>query len=252
MRIYQTLYDAVNETARDLQVRGITVECNSYQDKPLYGEDRYVKELMGVAFKVDKPLLRRDEVLSYLFKDPEERKKILKYCKQEIKDRCSGKPLNPGNSYKIRPDMWNKFLEGTGRFSYQYAERLWTNDQLISQFKDVIDILKKDSGTRQAVLSVWNSYLDMDPNKLGGGNRVPCSLFYQFLIRNNRLHCIYQMRSNDFLGHHIIDLYCASGLMEYVVKELKDIYPDLKVGSLTYVCGSLHAFHWDLKNFVWF
>ena len=248
MRIYQTLYDAVNETARDLQVRGISVECNSYQDKKLYGEDRIVKELMGVAFKVDKPLLHRDTVLEYLFKDPVERKRILKYCKQEIKDRCSGKPLNPGNSYKIRADMWNKFLEGTGKFSYQYAERLWTNQQ----FKNVIDTLKNDSGTRQAVLSVWNPDKDMDGTKTGGGNRIPCSLFYQFLIRNGRLHCIYSMRSNDFLGHHIIDLYCASGLMEYVVKELKDVYPDLKVGTLTYECGSLHAFHWDLKNFVWF
>ena len=248
MRIYQTLYDAVNETARDLKVRGITVECNSYQDKKLEGEDRFVKELMGVAFKVDKPLLRRDDVLGYLFKDPDERKRILKYCKQEIKDRCSGKPLNPGNSYKIRADMWNKFLEGSGKFAYQYAERLWTN----KQFDHVIDCLRNDSGTRQAVLSVWNPDKDMDPNKVGGGNRIPCSLFYQFLIRNGKLHCIYTMRSNDFLGHHIIDLYCASGLMEYVVKRLKDVYPNLKVGSLTYMCSSLHAFHWDLKNFVWF
>ena len=69
MRIFQTLYDAVNETARDLKVRGITVECNSYQDKKLEGEDRFVKELMGVAFKVDKPLLRRDKVIEYIFKD---------------------------------------------------------------------------------------------------------------------------------------------------------------------------------------
>ena len=248
MRIYQTLYDAVNETARDLKVRGITVECDSYQDKHLEGEDRYVKELMGVAFKVDKPLLRRDDVIGYLFKDSEQMKKIIKYCKQEIKDRCSGKPLNPGNSYKIRADMWNKFLEGSGKFSYQYAERLWTNNQ----FEHVIQCLKNDSGTRQAVLSVWDPNKDMDPNKIGGGNRIPCSLCYQFLIRNNRLHLIYNMRSNDFLGHHVIDLYCASGLMEYVVKRLKDTYPDLKVGTLTYVCASLHAFNWDLKNWVWF
>lgn len=243
MRIYHTLYDAVNETARDLKVRGITVECDSYQDKHLTGEDRYVKELMGVAFKVDKPLLRRDDVIGYIFKDPEEQKRIIQYCKQEIKDRCSGKPLNPGNSYKIRPDMWTKFLEGGKRFSYQYAERLWTNNQ----FEDVIDILKKDNGTRQAVLSVWDPEKDMDPHKLGGGNRIPCSLNYQFMVRNGRLHCIYSMRSNDFLGHHVIDLYCASGLMEYVAKRL-----GVKVGSLTYVCGSLHAFHWDLKNWVLF
>lgn len=246
MRIYKTFLDSLNETLRDLRVRGITTKCESYQDKKLKGEDKYVKELIGVAFKVDKPLLDRDEAIRYIYKEDADR--IIKYCKQEIADRCSGKPLNPGNSYKVRPDMWSKFLEGDNRFSYQYAERLWTNDQ----FKTVIECLKKDSGTRQAVLSVWNPDLDMNLTKLGGGNRIPCSLNYQFLIRNNRLHCIYSMRSNDCLGHHIIDLYCASGLMEYVVKSLSKTYPNLKVGSLTYICGSLHVFRWDAEKWVTF
>lgn len=248
MRVYKTLYDAVNETARDLTVRGITVECESYQDKKLEGADRFFKELIGVAFKVDKPLLNRDSVISYIFRDPEEAKKIVRYCKQEIKDRTGGKPLNPGNSYKIRADLWNNFLEGGKKFSYQYAERLWTNDQ----FEHVIDTLKNDAGTRQAVLSVWNPSIDMDGSKTGGVSRIPCSLFYQFLIRNGRLHCIYSMRSNDFLQHCCIDLYCASGLMEYVVKRLKGVYPELKVGSLTYMAGSLHETPWLLKEYVWF
>ena len=117
MRIFKRLVDAENEVLRDLRVRGISVECNSYQDKKLEGEDRYVKELIGVAFKVDKPLLDRDEAIRYIFKEDSER--IIEYCKQEIADRCSGEPLNPGNSYKIRSDMWNKFLEGDNKFSYQ-------------------------------------------------------------------------------------------------------------------------------------
>ena len=246
MRVYKTMYDAVNETLRDLKVRGITVECKTYQDKSLEGKDRFVKELVGVAFKIDNPILKREEVIRYVFKDDTDR--IIQYCEQEIKDRCSGQPLNPGNSYKIRSDMWTKFLENGQKFSYQYAERLWTN----GQFKTVIDTLKNDSGTRQAVLSVWNPDKDMVAGKLGGGNRIPCSLFYQFMIRNGRLHCIYSMRSNDALGHHVIDLYCASGLMEYIVEELKPYYPDLKIGSLTYECGSFHCFEWDASKWVLF
>ena len=244
MRVFKRLVDAENEILRDLLVRGISVECNSYQDKKLVGADRVVKEIIGVAFKVDKPLLDREEGIRYIFKDDTDR--IIKYCNQEIADRCSGQPLNPGNSYKIRADMWTKFLEGSGKFSYQYAERLWTHDQ----FRTVIDCLKEDQGTRQAVLAIWNPDLDMVGSKLGGGNRIPCSLNYQFLIRNNRLHCIYSMRSNAALGHWPIDLYCATGLMEYVVKELKDTYPDLKVGSLTYMAGSFHAFQWELKDWL--
>ena len=129
MRIYKTIKEALDETLRDLKVRGITTECKSYQDKKLSGDERFVKELIGVDFKIDKPLLGRDEAVRFVFKDDADR--ILKYCKQEISDRCSGEPLNPGNSYKIRADLWNNFLEGTGKFSYQYAERLWG----ISTFK---------------------------------------------------------------------------------------------------------------------
>lgn len=249
MRIYSNIYEALNETARDLLVRGIRVKCKSYQDKKLEGEDQYIRELIGVAFKISKPMENWEEAIGYIFKDPEEAKKILEYCKQEIKDRCSTEPLNPGNSYKIREDMWNKFLEG-GKFSYQYAERIWTKHQM----DKVLTALINDEGSRQAVLSIWNPDLDMDSNKLGGGNRIPCSLNYQFLIRNDRLHCIYHMRSNDFFGHHVIDLICAAGMMDYVVKTLKEngCYPDLKVGSLTYLSGSLHGFQWDLKNWVLF
>lgn len=245
MRIFKTIKDALNETFRDLKVRGISVESKSYQDKLLTGDDRFVKELIGVAFKIDKPTLNRDDAIRYVF--PNEYEKIIAYCKQEIKDRCSGKPLNPGNSYKIRSDMWNQFLEGN-KFSYQYAERLWTNEQ----FETVINCLKNDAGTRQAVLSVWNPDLDMNKQKLGGGNRIPCSLEYQFFVRNNRLHCMYVMRSNSAIEHCPIDLYCATGLMEYVVKRLKNTYPDIKIGTLTYVCGSLHCFHWNLKDLVIF
>ena len=108
MRIFKTIKDALNETFRDLKVRGISVESKSYQDKLLTGDDRFVKELIGVAFKIDKPTLNRDDAIRYVF--PNEYEKIIAYCKQEIKDRCSGKPLNPGNSYKIRSDMWNQFL----------------------------------------------------------------------------------------------------------------------------------------------
>ena len=234
MRFYKTTLEAVDNTCRDLLVRGITIECNSYQDKKLTGDDRFVKELTNVDFCITKPTLQRREALEYCF--GKQAKKIEKYCQQEIKDRISGKPLNPGNSYKIRKDMWNQFLHNH-KFSYTYAERM------ARQLPLVIDTLKKDNGTRQAVLSIWNPDLDMVDNKLGGGQRIPCSLLYQFTIRYGQLDCLYVMRSNSFFEHHVIDLYCASGIMEYIAKQC-----GVKVGALTFVAGSLHAFQWSLKN----
>ena len=248
MRIYKTIREALDETARDLKVRGITVESKSYQDKKLEGDYRFVKELIGVDFRIDKPMSNWLEAIQYLFNEPGESERILKYCEQEIRDRTSGEELNPGNSYLIRNDYWSNFLEGTGKFSYQYAERLNMNHQ----FESVINCLRNDPGTRQAVLSMWYPELDMVDTKLGGGNRIPCSLNYQFMIRNNRLHCIYHMRSSNFFEHLPIDLICAAGMMNYVVERLQDTYPGLKVGSLSYLGGSLHGFKWSLDKFVLF
>ena len=38
MRIYKTIREGLDEIARDLKVRGITVECKSHQDKKLEGD----------------------------------------------------------------------------------------------------------------------------------------------------------------------------------------------------------------------
>lgn len=234
MRFYKTMLEAVDNTCRDLLVRGITIECNSYQDKKLEGEDRYVKELTNVDFAITKPFMDMEEALKYCFHD--DWKRIRDYCEQEVKDRICGQPLNPGNSYKIRKDMWNQFIH-EHKFSYTYAERM------ARQLPIVINCLNKDNGTRQAVLSIWNPDIDMQESNLGGGNRIPCSLLYQFTIRYGALDCLYVMRSNSFFEHHVIDLYCAERLMEYVAKKC-----GVKLGTLTFMAGSLHAFQWSLKE----
>ena len=191
-----------------------------------------------LIFCITKPNLGpdMDAALEYCFK--EDWSRIRDYCEQEVKDRISGKALNPGNSYKIRLDMWQKFTEkNQGKFAYTYSERM------ARQLPIIIDTLKKDSGTRQAVLSIWDPVQDLQESRLGGGQRIPCSLLYQFTIRYDSLDCMYIMRSNSFFEHHVIDLYGAIGLMEYVAKEC-----GVKVGTLTFVCGSLHAFQWSLEK----
>ena len=37
---------------------------------------------------------------------------------------------------------------------------------------------------------------------------------------------------------------------EWIRDYVKDTYPNLKVGSLNYYCGSFHAYNEDLSNWV--
>lgn len=239
MRIFRNCFEMIQEMDRELFQSGIRVDVNHYQNKKLEGEDRYTKEIIGVNICISKPLLKRKEMLEFIFK--EDASRIEEYCIQEFKDRISKEPLNPGESYKIRQDMWQKFLVGEEetKFDYTYSERLY------DKWDSIVKCLINDKHSRQAVMQVFNNE---DTHKFGGDTRIPCSLHYQYLVRNNQLHCIYCMRSNDYFGHFPIDIYLAAESIDYLVNQLKNIYPELETGKLYYQAGSLHAYNWDLKE----
>lgn len=243
MRVFRDCNEMIREIDRELKVSGITVPVKHYQNKRLEGDQQNTKELVGVSFTISKPLQRRDEMLQFLFKD--DWKKIKNYCIQEHKDRTCGWPLNPGNSYKIRQDLWQKFMvKDETKFDYTYSERLhW-------QLNKIVDALKEDKHSRQAILQIFQAGIDIE--RFGGDTRIPCSLDYQVMIRNNRLYIIYHMRSNDYFAHFPIDIWLASEMISYFVKRLKGTYKDLKTGSLIYFAGSLHAYQWDLNKWVIF
>ena len=238
MRIFRNCEEMIQEMDRELFQSGIKVDVNHYQNKKLEGEDRYTKEIISVNICISKPLVKRKEMLEFIFKDKAE--VIEKYCIQEFRDRISKIPLNPGNSYKIRQDMWQKFLvDDNTKFDYSYSERLY------DKWQEIINCFKEDKHTRQAVMQVFNP---KDTFLHGGDTRIPCSLHYQFLIRNDQLHCIYCMRSNDYFGHFPIDIWLAAEAIQYLTIELQEAYPTLTTGKLYYQAGSLHAYNWDLKE----
>lgn len=242
MRIFKDCQEMIKEIDRELLVQGITVPVKHYQNKKLTGKDQLTKELLGVSFIISKPLKKRNDMIGFIFK--KEKDKIIDYCKQEFKDRISKEPLNPGNSFKIRKDLWQKFMvDDETKFDYTYSERIsW-------QWESIIETLKEDKHSRQAVMQIFNTG---DLEKTGGETRIPCSINYSFLIRNDRLYLVYHMRSNDYFAHFPIDIYLATEAIKYVTKKLKKVYPTLKTGSLIYFCNSLHAYQWDLKNWVVF
>ena len=122
-RMFRNCEDYIKEIDRELFQSGIKIEINHYQNKKLEGEDRFTKEIIGVDVCISKPLQKRFEMLQHIFGPKAEQ--IEQYCIQEFKDRISPIPLNPGNSYKIRQDLWQKFMvDNDTKFDYTYSERL--------------------------------------------------------------------------------------------------------------------------------
>ena len=127
------------------------------------------------------------------------------------------------------------------KFDYTYSERINYKKQL----DNVISTLKEDINSRQAMIMIFRPD---DMEKTGGNTRIPCSISYQFLIRNNRLHIIYYIRSNDYFKHFAIDIYLTNSMQMYIVEQLKPYYNNLQCGTLNYYAGSLHAYNEDLKR----
>lgn len=236
----------VQEMDRELKVSGITVPVKHYQNQELTGASQNTKELTGVNFVISKPWLKKKEMLEFLFK--EEADNIEAYCEQEIKDRTCGEALNPGNSYKIRMDLWQALMskdeEKVNKFDYTYSERI----NNLKQLDNAIAALKEDIHSRRSLISIWDP---KDSCEVAGfSTRVPCSISYQFLIRNNKLMVLYYIRSNDYFKHFVIDIWLTHALQEYVRQQVLDVYPNLKCGSLNYYGGSMHAYNDDLSKWV--
>lgn len=245
-RIFRDCEQMVREIDRELKVSGITVPVKHYQNKELEGDSQKTKELIGVNFTISKPYLGRREMLEFIFRDDADR--IERYCNAEFKDRVDRRGLNPGTSYLIRLDLWQQFMsrDKDGKFDYTYSERM--NE--FGQLDNAIAALKDDINSRRAMVMVFKP--EDTQSSAGFATRIPCSISYQFLIRNNRLVVIYYTRSNDYFNHFAIDIWLAAQIQSYMVLELAETYPGLKAGQLEYFAGSLHAYHDDISQWVIF
>lgn len=245
MRIFSDVEQMVREVGRELKELGMTIPISHYQDKNVAGnKDFYTKELLGYTFKIANPTIKHKDMIEFMYSnDPEEGKRVASFIEQEVADRTGGVPLNPGNSYVRRINVWQEFLEADGKFSYQYAERIHDAELEMGQLERVIEELTHSPDSRQGIIQIYNYSKDAD--NIGGKRRIPCSMHYQFMVRNKKLHACYVMRSNDFYGHFCVDIIVAARLQMFIAKKL-----GVEVGSLTYFSGSLHAYQRDFSDLI--
>lgn len=233
-RIYSNVHEAIEEVQRELFEMGIDVKGYSYQDKIVEGDEAFTtKELQAYSFTITTP--RLTEALRTVHEWYGE--KVHNWVLDEIAERVgfSTHGLNPGLAWCGRKEVWEQFLEADGKFAYTYSERM------APQLNVIIHELKRHPQSRQAIVSIHNSILDLE--SLGGKRRIPCSMFYHFLIRRGAMDCIYTMRSSDFLTHFVNDVVLAILLQDWVRRAVD---PGLKMGDFHMFVSSLHAFKKDM------
>lgn len=202
----------------------------------------------------------------------------LPWAENHFKERVSGIPYNPPPSAKEWPFAQKGHEEHVKeeKFSHTYPERMWPKwagtenarrgpSHSIHQgirfaygdLQDLVRLLAKQPHTRQAYLPIW---FPEDINAAAKDERVPCTLGYHFMVRQDKLHCFYPIRSCDLLRHWRDDVYMAARLVQWIVDELiprtgpederdyKSSNPWALVdpGNLTMFIPSLHVFQGDL------
>lgn len=231
-------------------------------------------ELLNVDLEVD---LRGIESLEHWRTEIQPN---LPWADRHFEERVCGEPINPGTEWENWP--WAKsaggFVKG-GLFNHNYMERYWPKiagflkhpTKTVSDFRqvlatasetphelfgirhtygdlnDVVELLRRDPLTRQAYLPIFFP----EDTGVGDGARKPCTLGYQFIVRDNLLHIYYPMRSCDLLRHFRDDCYLTVRLGIWMLEQLRErsdyaqFWSKCRLGTYSMHMTSLHCFIGD-------
>lgn len=143
--------------------------------------------------------------------------------------------------------FWNSIKNEDGTLNSAYGYNIFydkihaTNT---SEWEWAIDALIKDKDSRQSIIRINKPYHSRE-----GVKDFPCTLTGQFLIRDNKLNFIINMRSNDLFKGIIYDIPFFTILQQMMRLSLLEYYPDLKLGSYFHNVGSTHIYEKDEDTF---
>lgn len=254
MRIYSNCEELMSEMGRDLWEMGKIVKPKIYQNKVIEGNDDFVtKELICEQY-----CLTSLKGVDYLFAFTQ----CKNWAEAEFAERINPGLINPGDAYQLRLEMWQQFLVN-GRFDYSYGERINQevrfNGEVLPLIKAIAKQLATDPDTRKAILPIYGVYREVseesyafDIDRMDGSARIPCSMYFDFLLRDGKLNICYHQRSSDFVQHFGNDVYLAWNLMEYMVTLINEMGKSeedaVTPGYLYHTIDSLHAYKKDWVN----
>lgn len=184
-------------------------------------EKKKFRELRGISFDItgwdDRSQMMSDNGLSVAF------------AETDFSDRLSVNPVNPGRAIELDTvGVLSKYRRSNGKLDYTYSERM------CYQIEPIVKLLLEHPDTRQAFMSIWNPELDLPNVEI---LRVPCSIGFHFMIRDNKLYLVYYMRSLEVTKCLGNDIYTSTRLLETIASRL-----GIETGTVTFCVGSMHLF----------
>ncbi len=176
-------------------------------------------ELVGASFVCDKPAIFGEPNFDYI-------KRELQWYESES--------LNV-NDLEPTPQIWQAISDKDGNINSNYGYLIY-NKKNGEQFIKVRDELTKNPNSRRAVMIYTRPTIHEEYN-LNGMSDFICTNAVQYLIRDNKLHAIVQMRSNDVVFGYRNDFAWQQYVLEFLADEL-----NVEYGDITWQVGSLHVY----------
>jgi len=186
-------------------------------------------ELIGASFLADEPAI---------FGEPN-----TEYIQKEI-DWYESMSLNINDIYgpdREPPAAWEYAADPHGNINSNYGYLIYS-DKFHGQYFKVAEELRMNPDGRRATMiynrpGIWSEYVE------SGKSDFICTNAVAYYIRNGRLDCCVQMRSNDVIYGYKNDY----AWQQYILSNLADDL-DLEVGNMIWQVQNLHVYekHFDL------
>jgi thymidylate synthase len=133
------------------------------------------------------------------------------------------------------PAIWKQVADKNGRINSNYGYLIWSEENG-NQYENVKAELQKNPNSRRAVMIYNRPSMHTDYCADGMSDFI-CTYANTFLIRDNKLHSHYLMRSNDAVFGFNNDVHWALHVQVMLASDL-----GVEVGDLIWTATNLHVY----------
>jgi len=182
-------------------------------------------EIVNASFIADEPIIFGKENLDYIERE------LQWYLSQSLYVSDIPEPI---------PQIWQNVASTDGKINSNYGYLVFSTENG-RQYSCAVSTLKRDKNSRQASMIYTRPSIHNDAFKNGMHDFI-CTYAQQFIIRNNKLHLLVYMRSNDAVFGYKNDVAWAKYLLNKAHNELLSTYSGLEIGDIVWNAASLHIY----------
>lgn len=214
----------------------------------------FIEELKNENFTVDRTGQKTIELIGASFQADEESifgEPNKEYIQAEL-DWYLSQSMNVNDIYpdKDAPAAWKYSANQYGEINSNYGKLIFS-DMYQNQYNNAVTELVTNMDSRRATMvytrpSIWSEYQD------NGKNDFICTNAVTYYLRDGRINCVVQMRSNDVVYGYKNDYAWQKFVLEQFVQDYNTAYMEstwdaeyrktMEVGGITWQVQNLHVY----------